>query len=195
MVPSCRVSQSLLLTFAVLNTLALVVFLVWISIIFYFNKHFQPLELLSSKGAYPVLCSFSSPLVLMTFSLLTSPTVDVVLDFIIWSWLKQCRIYLAYSLNVEAHQDCILDMRKEEDAHAHKISAVSVPTVFIWADVVSLLLVHSLYYSIYLLCASAGSQGKFGLFSMQFKHCLKRSHGLDNNFSNKFNTLISLGWR
>lgn len=52
-----------------------------------------------------------------------------------------------------------------------------------------------IYYSTSLLCASAGSWGKFGLFSMQSKHCLKRSHGLDNNFSNKFNTLISLGWR
>lgn len=35
-------------------------------------------------------------------------------------------------------------MRKEEDAHAHKISAVSVPTEFVCGSVVSLLLVHFL---------------------------------------------------
>lgn len=46
---------------------------------------------------------------------------------------------------------------------------------------------------LHLLCACAGSQRKSGLFSMQFKHCLKRRHGLDNNFSNKFNTLICSG--
>lgn len=39
---------------------------------------------------------------------------------------------MVYSLNAESQQDCILAIRKEEDAHAHQISAVSVATQFVF---------------------------------------------------------------
>lgn len=119
-------------------------FLVWILILFYFNKHFQPLELLSRKGVPPLPRPFITPLVLTPFNLSAPPTVDLVLHLVFWQWLRQYRISIAYTLNAEAHQDCILAAREEEDAHAHRVSAVSVSTEFVWAYIVSLLLVHFL---------------------------------------------------
>lgn len=107
-----------------------------------------------------------------------------------------------YSLNAWGASGSCKTVRlgRRKVARAHKTCAVSVSTVFVWARIVPLAMIHLLaegeYTTIlHIFCACAGSLGEFGLFSMQFKHCLKRRHGLDNHFSNKFKTPISLGWR
>lgn len=73
--------------------------------------------------------------------------------------------------------------------HAHKSSAVCLHCICVslystfTADTFSCR--GRIYYSASSSCVLVlVLRGNFGLFSMQLKQCLKKCHGLDNNFSN-----------
>lgn len=171
-------------------------FLVWILILFYFNKRFQS----SEERVFLLYPPFRYSFGFDTFQFINFTHCGCGAGFSILTMAET--VWSLYSLFFKCWGTSGLYFGHEEGGRCPcPQNFCSFCAYWVCLSLCCIFPAGAfscrgrIYYSTYLLCASAGSRGKFGLFSMQFKCCLKRSHGLDNNFSNKFNTLISLGWR